>query len=527
MEDTKVQEQSLTSQSISILFAKLVSFVLSVLLPLLVVRFMTPHEVGVYRQVFLVSNYLVDILPLGLSMSAYYFLNRENQKERSLSILNILIFNFILGGLACLSLVLYPGILISLFQNDEMISYAAPLGILIWLRIFGGFLEIVALANREAKTASVMIILMQMIYMALMVGAILVYNSVNSLIVAALIHSVIQTATLFLYINTRFPGFWKHFDLKFMRQQLTYALPFGLAALLYSSQTDVHNFFVGNKFSAADFAVYSIGCFQLPLIWVLYESVSAVVIPKMSELQANGEKRQMIALSVNAMLKLGLVYFPMFFFLMITAKDFIITLFTPTYVDSVPIFRINLILLPLMCIMVDPIGRAFAEVGSYLLKIRAVLFLLLSASLWLVIDDLNMFEVIGLVVMFIIVEKALTVWKCLKLLEVSRADIGLLKDTLVAFCTAGAAALPLLFIYLVLHDLLVEIYLKVGEYILSFLGISREVLLFEGLLLLGTMMVVYLIFYGLLLERTGLIDAEAKNKMLFRIRRLLQPKTVK
>ena len=94
-----------------------------------------------------------------------------------------------------------------------------------------------------------------------------------------------------------------------MRQQLTYALPFGLAALLYSSQTDVHNFFVGNKFSAADFAVYSIGCFQLPLIWVLYESVSAVVIPKMSELQANGEKRQMIALSVNAMLKLGLSTF--------------------------------------------------------------------------------------------------------------------------------------------------------------------------------------------------------------------------
>ena len=110
---------------------------------------------------------------------------------------------------------------------------------------------------------------------------------------------------------------------------------------------------------------------------------------------------------------------------MITAKDFIITLFTPTYVDSVPIFRINLILLPLMCIMVDPIGRAFAEVGSYLLKIRAVLFLLLSASLWLVIDDLNMFEVIGLVVTFIVIE-SFTVWKCLKL-EVSRSDVRLLK----------------------------------------------------------------------------------------------------
>ncbi len=522
MENSQTKEQSLTSQSIWILFAKLISFVLSVLLPLLVVRFMTPHDVGVYRQVFLVSNYAVDVLPLGLSMSAYYFLNRENQYERSLSVLNILIFNFVLGGLACFALTFFPGILTSLFQNDEMASYATPLGILIWLRIFGGFLEIVALANREARAASVMIIVMQTIYMALMVGAVLLYTSVFSLVLAALIHGAIQTAVLFLYINSRFPGFWKRFDINFMHQQLAYALPFGLAALLYSSQTDVHNFFVGHNFSAADFAVYSIGCFQLPLIWVLYESVSAVVIPKMSELQSAGEKRKMVELSVNAMLKLGLVYFPMFFFLMISAKDFITTLFTPTYVDSVPIFRINLLLLPLMCIIVDPIGRAFAEVGSFLLKIRAVLFLLLSLSLWLVIEDLNMFEVIGLVVTFIFIEKALTVWKCLKLLEVSWTDIGLLRNIGVAFCVAGLAAVPLLFIYIVIHDFLVAQYLKLGEFLLSFFGITREAILFEGLLLLGTMFVVYMIFYVFLIDRFKLLDTDTKMKLKRTFRKIVR-----
>lgn len=513
MTRTQDKPQSLTSQSIWILIAKLISFALSVLLPLLVVRFMTPHDVGVYRQVFLVSNYAVDVLPLGLSMSAYYFLNRDNQYERSLSVLNILLFNFVLGGLACFTLVSFPDLLTSLFQNEEMRLYAAPLGILIWLRIFGGFLEIVTLANREAKTASVLIILMQMVYMLLMVGSVIIYNSVGSLVTAALIHGAIQTVVLFGYINSRFPGFWKRFDAKFMRQQLAYALPFGLAALLYSSQTDVHNFFVGHSFSAADFAVYSIGCFQLPLIWVLYESVSAVVIPKMSELQAAGKKREMLELSVNAMLKLGLLYFPMFFFLMITAKDFIITLFTPTYAESVPIFRINLLLLPLMCIMVDPIGRAFAEVGRFLLKVRAILFVLLSISLWLVIADLNMFEVIGLVVIFIFAEKAITVWKCLKLLEVSKSDLGLLKNVWLAFGIAALAALPLLFIYIVIHDFLVAQYLKIGEFLLSFFGITREALMLEGLMLLGTMGIIYMIFYLILIDQFGLFDDTIKQKI--------------
>ena len=72
---------SLKSQSAWLLFAKTVGFAFSFLLPLLVVRFLTQDEVGVYRQVFLVIANANAILPLGVAISAYYYLSRETTRR--------------------------------------------------------------------------------------------------------------------------------------------------------------------------------------------------------------------------------------------------------------------------------------------------------------------------------------------------------------------------------------------------------------------------------------------------------------
>ena len=96
MGERKQNETSLTRQSAWILAAKVVGFALNTVLPLLVVRYLTQESVGVYRQAFLVASNAVLVLPLGLSMSAYYFLNREPEKHPAV-VLNILLFNFLMG----------------------------------------------------------------------------------------------------------------------------------------------------------------------------------------------------------------------------------------------------------------------------------------------------------------------------------------------------------------------------------------------------------------------------------------------
>ena len=83
-------------------------------------------------------------------------------------------------------------------------------------------------------------------------------------------------------------------------------------------------------------------------------------------MQAKDEKREMIRLTARAMQKLSFFYFPIYVFLLITAQTFIITLFTQNYLASVPIFLINLTLLPFDIWVTDPIVRAYKELGRFL-----------------------------------------------------------------------------------------------------------------------------------------------------------------
>ncbi|MGI8556182.1 MAG: hypothetical protein ACR2LT_07485, partial [Pyrinomonadaceae bacterium] len=118
---------SLTGQSAWLMFAKVTGFVLSSLLPLLTVRYLAQGKVGLYRQSFQVIANAVTVLPLGFSMSAFYFLNRQPEK-RAATIINILLFNFAAGGLACLTLFFFPQILGVIFKSADMTRLAPAIG---------------------------------------------------------------------------------------------------------------------------------------------------------------------------------------------------------------------------------------------------------------------------------------------------------------------------------------------------------------------------------------------------------------
>lgn len=422
------------------MFAKVVGFALSFLLPLLIVRYLTQEKVGVYRQAFQVIINAVTILPLGFSMSAFYFLSREKER-RGLAIFNILIFNFVVGGLACAVLFLKPEFLGNLFHSEEMTALAPKIGIVIWLWIFSLFLEVVAVANQETRMATAFIILAQFTKTLLMAGAVIIFATVESFIYAAMVQAVLQTIVLLFYLNSRFPRFWQKFDGKFFIEQAVYALPFGFAALLWTLQTDVHNYFVGYHFSAAEYAIYAYGCFQIPLIAMLAESVNSVLIARMSELQARGEKAEIIRLLARAMQKLALVYFPLYVYLAIEGPTFIQTLFTRNYLASVPIFEINLLLLPMSVFITDAVFRAYEELGRILLIIRTFILVALVSALYFGIQNFDLRGMIAIVVAAFLVDKIVSTAIAWRKLGVKFKDIRLLTSvgkTALASVAAGA-----------------------------------------------------------------------------------------
>ena len=504
--------QTLREQSAWLLIAKIIGFAFSFMLPLLIVRYLTQDSVGHYREAFQVITNVVIILPLGFSMSAYYFLARETER-RGKAIFNILLFNFVVGGLACLTLFLFPQILGNIFRNDELLALAPKIGVVIWIWIFATFLETVAIANQEARAATAFIILSQLSKTILMGSAVFAFATVESFIYAAMIQGAIQTFVLLNYLRSRFPGFWRGFDPAFFREQMVYAIPFGLTGILWMAQSDIHNYFVGYKFSSADFAIYAYGCFEVPLIAMLSESVTSVLIPRMNALQLVGDRDEMIRLTARAMQKLAFFYFPIYVFLMITSNTFITTLFTEKYAASTPVFLVNLTILPFSILITDPIVRSYKELGQLFLLTRILVLSLLVAVLYFGLEHFGMVGMIAAAVGAILLEKCIAETMVIKKLGLGLQHLPLLKDVLktaVISLFAGAVT------YLVYSN--VHVYLEgVGEHfaeqtfathtlaVLNFVGGSL-VLLISGLVFAP----IYLIAANL----WGVIEEDEKQAVM-------------
>ena len=444
MSSTPRPSGSVTSNVSLLMFAKTIGFALNMALPLILARRLDQTQFGLYKQTFLVVATAIGVLPLGFGMSAYYFLPRHRDREsQCAAILNIVLFNFTAGGLACLALWLRPTLLELIFGNAGLVDYAPLIGVVIVLWISGSFLEIIPIAVGEVKRATVFIIAVQLTRTVVFVAAAVFAGTVRSLIYAAILQGVVQTCLVVGYLQWRFKGFWRSFNREMLRKQLSYALPLGFAGLLYTVQTDLHNYVVSNRFGPAMFAIYSIGTFNLPLIGLLQEAVTALLIPKVGLLQQEKQDREIIFLTARAMRKLAAIYFPIYAALIVTGPEFLSVLFTDRYRASWPIFAVNLTLLPLGILLQDPLFRAYYSQRYFLLRVRMVAFVALVFALLAGTSWFGPLGAVSAVVCITIVERSITITRFARLTGVKRTDIVLLKDVgklALAASMAGVAA---------------------------------------------------------------------------------------
>ena len=436
---------SLTARALWLLIAKVLAFALSIALPLLLVRRLSQQEFGLYKQAFLVVGTALALLPLGFQMSAFYFLPREKDRQGQI-IFNILLFHLFMGGLGALVLLLFPQLLNSIFHSAEIVTFAPIIAAVIFFWVVSSYLEVVSVAHQEARLSTIFIISSQLTKTGLLLLAAIAFGSVRALIYAALVQGVLQTIILLIYLRSRFPQFWASFDWPVLRMQLSYALPFGVAGLLFTLQTDLPNYFVSNQFDAATFAVYAIGCFNIPLVGMLSESVGAVMIPQVAVLEKQGNHREIVALAARVARKLAIVYLPLYAFLIVMGREFLTALFTHQYAASWPIFAINLTLLPLSIFVSDPIMRAYAEQRQFLPKLYLVLAVLLFALLWVGTSRFGLLWAISVVVVVSIIGRAATWIKIGSMLGIRLRDAALLKDVGKIAIAAAVAAIVTAFV---------------------------------------------------------------------------------
>jgi O-antigen/teichoic acid export membrane protein len=422
--------------------AKGIAFALGFALPLILVRSLSQTEFGLYKQVFLLVNTVITILPLGFAMSAFYFLPRCGREPGSV-VFNIVLFHSMIGGLVGLVLLVYPGLLEVIFGSHELVVHAPGLALLVFLAIATSVLEIIAVANGEVAVAARLIVVTFLAKTLLLLGAVWLVPSIEALITAAALHYVLQGALLFWYLGTRFPRFWAARDWPMLRAQMGYTLPLGAAGMLSMAQLDLHSYFVARSFDAATFAIYAVGCFQLPFLQIVNESIGAVMIPTVSRLQLENQPGEIVQLVARMMRKLAALYFPLYACLLVTGREFVTVLFTERYQASWPIFAVNLTLIPL-CILTaacDPVLRAYPAYTSVLVRIRVALVAVSVLGLWFVTAQHWLLGAIVVMVGVGLVDRLTVSVMLARVLHVGWRDLALFRDVAKLAAAAGVAGL--------------------------------------------------------------------------------------
>ncbi|MGE0453603.1 MAG: lipopolysaccharide biosynthesis protein [Vicinamibacteria bacterium] len=349
----------------------------ALLIPVVLARVFAPEEFGTYKQLMLVYSTLLLLAPFGLAESLFYFVPRGGRRAGGY-VANALLSLLLVGGLACAALSAQGARLAGFLGNPALLPLLGPLALLVALGVAATPLEIVMIARGRPAAAARCYGLSDLVKAAAMIAPALLLGRLDLVLQAALAFSALRLlATLAWCARELRAGFRPAPGL--LAEQLRYALPFGAAAALENLQASLHLYAVGHAFDAAAFAVYAVGCLQVPLVDLVTGSAGSVL---MVRLAGEPGREAAAAAWTETIARMAFLLFPLVAWLEAVAPDVIAVLYPPSYLASVPVFRVFCLTILLGALPTDAVLRARAQTRFLLLANAARLLLVIVAIGW-------------------------------------------------------------------------------------------------------------------------------------------------
>jgi len=351
-----------------LVLARLFTAGLTLSIPLVLARVLSLAEYGTYYQLFLIATTLYYVLPFGVVQSLYYFLPRAEEKRPWLG--QTLLFMSAAGVVAAGLVYGLLGPVARHFDNPALLEHRGTLA-LYTAFLLGSFpLEISLTSQGKTKQSALVYLVSDAVRAAAMVVPCLWGAGLHGMMWA------VVGFTFLRYVATwgvaprgstgplLRAGLW--------RQQLVYAAPFGAAMALAIPQQNAHLYMVAGVVSPALYALYRVGCFQLPVVDLLYTPTSEVLMVRLGELEKQGRLEEGVEAFREAAGKLAFLFLPFSAFLFAAAPEFIGALFGAKFLPAVPIFRVSVLGVVLAILPMDGVLRARGHTRaiflSYLVK---------------------------------------------------------------------------------------------------------------------------------------------------------------
>jgi O-antigen/teichoic acid export membrane protein len=387
---------SILRRASPLMLARLAIATFTFAIPMVLARVLLPASYGTFKQAWLLANTLYLVLPLGLTPSLVYFVPREPQKKDAWRT-HALMITTGLGLFAAVLLLTLGRVVADAFHNPELQSMMPLVAAFTCFKLAGSTFDVAYMAEGRIKASAIVRVAGEALYtLCLVIGA-LITHDVRGAFIGCLISTGARAAACWLVFAKK----GLTISEPHLVRQLKYALPFGFAFAMVIPQQQFHSYLVSATVTSAAFAVYSVGCFQLPIIDMLYTPVSDILQLGIAEHDTHGDNAGALRLFREAVAKLSFVFVPIMALLCITAHPLIQFLFTDRYAAAVPIFRLAIISIPMAALPLDGVMRARAQ-NKFVFKVSALKLALTVPFVWV---GLHRFGPIGALGGWIVAEE--------------------------------------------------------------------------------------------------------------------------
>jgi O-antigen/teichoic acid export membrane protein len=413
------------------------------LLPVLLVRVFDPAGFGTYKQLFLVYALLYPIGAV-LAESLFYFLPRAPEMSGRYVANALLVLALV--GLAGLGLVSAEADGIArVLANPALAPHLPWVGLFLLFMLPAASLEIVMIARGRFRAASGAYGASDVLKALALIGPALVWRRLDAILIGAAAFALARLVATLGYFRREFHGDLRP-DGALLRGQLGYALPFALAVLIETLQVNYHQYAVAHHSDAATFAIYSVGCFQIPLFELVASPMANVMMVNMSERIREGQSADALAVWSSTARALALLFFPVVALLMVAAPDLIVFLFTETYRASAPVFMVWSLSLALGVLPTDGALRVYAAT-RFLLALGLLRLTLVAASIGALMAALGLRGAVLVTIGVAVVAKAAALVRLSRLMAVPASRLLPWRDlggiaTLAALSAVPALAVP-------------------------------------------------------------------------------------
>jgi O-antigen/teichoic acid export membrane protein len=409
----RIRVDTLAKPAMLLVAGRAIGLVASFAIGIILARLFAPAVFGTYKQFFLVYATLYGLAQLGMAESLYYFVPK-NAARTGRYVCNALVTLAGAGVLSMIGLWLARTDIAARLTNPELADYMALLGLFLTFMLMSTVLEIVMVSRKRHFIAAFTYAVSDIARTLLFIIPALLFGSLRAVFIGATLFAGLRLA---LMVASLWREFGREFtvDVALWRQQLAYAVPFALAVGIEVIQINYHQYVVASRFDAATFAVYAVGCLQIPLVDLIVTSTVNVLMVKMAE--DSSDAHAIVGLWHDTVERLAFLIVPLSMMLLVTAHGLIVGLFTTTYAASVPIFMVwSLSILPSV-FAVDAVLRSLAQTRFLLLMNILRLGLVAALIGWC----LSVFGLAGAVLVTLLTTtlvKGLAVVKIARLLNV-------------------------------------------------------------------------------------------------------------